>query len=809
MPTCNILSPSILLETWTLQEWSNLCCWEQPPYTYEAFLTGATEVYNNACLKDRVFSDYITQLYNECLSGGSSGSSSSVDTFVSAGTLNASTGIVTFTNTTGGTLDVSGFDGFASYWSANTDGSITNSGNTDIITTGDITVGAVSGTGSITATGDITANGDLYTSDYIKSTEMNNTWIYLKKDGDDQSIIMKVDNTQFFTAAKKDTAPHEINFNSDALDVDYTFKTDTNNPALKILGDTGDIGMHGIGTPEANVHIGGNLLTDSHITSAGNLNVSGSTTYIGAVSGTGSVTAVGGFVGNLTGTADTASVAATVTLTDESSDTTCFPVFSQTATGNRALETGSNLTFNSNSGLLTSSQLSSGFLIIDGTCTIDNNVIKAAGILTLITESEEIGSNYIQISSETKVGSDGTGHDFWWFGDTGHWYMQWDQSADQLNCLSNIHQELGDITFNPPNYALTATTTLTIDNSNTSNGIKIGTNVSGAPISIGHSTSETTVNDNLTVTGDIDVDGTANLDAVDIDGNVQIDGTITVGVDDTGYDVKFFGATAGSYLLWDEANNRLKYRDNVKAVFGTNNDLEIYHDATDNHIDSTSTLQIATGTSGVAVNIGHTTSETTVNDNLSVVGDFYVDKIRRKSDSDTTTKILLNDEVLKLYAGNSSNEVVNVSSGSVVVDGTLTANRRFEKSTTVNKNLAQGDIIYIGGGSTTEGDIVYMTTAGQWASAVASATTSSTPMLGIALGTDPDVDGVLLRGTYTLNHDVADNQGVPLYLSDTVVGQATVTAPASSGDVVRIIGYNIGDDDEIWFDPDKTWVELS
>jgi hypothetical protein len=62
---------------------------------------------------------------------------------------------------------------------------------------------------------------------------------------------------------------------------------------------------------------------------------------------------------------------------------------------------------------------------------------------------------------------------------------------------------------------------------------------------------------------------------------------------------------------------------------------------------------------------------------------------------------------------------------------------------------------------------------------------------------------------YTLDHDVGNNQGVPLYLSDGTAGQATATAPDTSGDVVRIIGYNLGDDDEIWFDPDKTWVELT
>ena len=37
----------------------------------------------------------------------------------------------------------------------------------------------------------------------------------------------------------------------------------------------------------------------------------------------------------------------------------------------------------------------------------------------------------------------------------------------------------------------------------------------------------------------------------------QINGTATVGVDDTGYDVKFFGAASGSYMLWDESTDDL------------------------------------------------------------------------------------------------------------------------------------------------------------------------------------------------------------------------------------------------------------
>ena len=67
----------------------------------------------------------------------------------------------------------------------------------------------------------------------------------------------------------------------------------------------------------------------------------------------------------------------------------------------------------------------------------------------------------------------------------------------------------GTLVVDGSNISLDSTTTLNIDNSNTTNGITIATATSGVPISIGHSTSETTINDNLTVTGDFTVSGTS------------------------------------------------------------------------------------------------------------------------------------------------------------------------------------------------------------------------------------------------------------------------------------------------------------
>ena len=57
-------------------------------------------------------------------------------------------------------------------------------------------------------------------------------------------------------------------------------------------------------------------------------------------------------------TSGTAAIATTVTVADESSDTTCFPLFATAATGNLAPKSGSNLAFNSSNGTLTATAFS-------------------------------------------------------------------------------------------------------------------------------------------------------------------------------------------------------------------------------------------------------------------------------------------------------------------------------------------------------------------------------------------------------------------------------------------------------------------
>ena len=74
-------------------------------------------------------------------------------------------------------------------------------------------------------------------------------------------------------------------------------------------------------------------------------------------------------------------ISATSTITDESADTTCFVIYVDTATGNLALHTGSNLTFNSNTGAM-------GFdsAVISSNVTVAGT-FASSGAVTLSTDA--------------------------------------------------------------------------------------------------------------------------------------------------------------------------------------------------------------------------------------------------------------------------------------------------------------------------------------------------------------------------------------------------------------------------------------
>jgi hypothetical protein len=83
--------------------------------------------------------------------------------------------------------------------------------------------------------------------------------------------------------------------------------------------------------------------------------------------------------------------------------------------------------------------------------------------------------------------------------------------------------------------------------------------------------------------------------------------------------------------------------------------------------DQTHMLFVDGGNNRVGVLKQSPQSELDVGGTIRASGDLYVDKIRRYSDSGTTTKILLNDEAIKIYAGHSSDNTCTVDSSGLQV----------------------------------------------------------------------------------------------------------------------------------------------
>ena len=67
---------------------------------------------------------------------------------------------------------------------------------------------------------------------------------------------------------------------------------------------------------------------------------------------------------------------------------------------------------------------------------------------------------------------------------------------------------------------------------------------------------------------------------------LNVQGSLQVGVDDTGYDVTFYGDTSGRYMLWDASDDSLQLADNTVLKIGTGLDLKLKHDGSNSFIDN-------------------------------------------------------------------------------------------------------------------------------------------------------------------------------------------------------------------------------
>jgi hypothetical protein len=147
-----------------------------------------------------------------------------------------------------------------------------------------------------------------------------------------------------------------------------------------------------------------------------------------------------------------------------------------------------------------------------------------------------------------------------------------------------------------------------------------------------------------------------------------------------------------------------------------------------------------------------------------------------------------------------------IFTGDVSASGDLTVgNIKAElKKTTSTVGDYYGTIITgLGSQSTTKGT-VYSWSGTAWLEAAANSGTTGQKFLAVAVA-DSSTNGMLVNGTVTLDHDPGSNGDV-LFLSNTA-GEVTGSAPSSTGDVVRIMGYCLdSSNNQIYFNPSPDFI---
>lgn len=289
----------------------------------------------------------------------------------------------------------------------------------------------------------------------------------------------------------------------------------------------------------------------------------------------------------------------------------------------------------------------------------------------------------------------------------------------------------------------------------------------------------------LFVGTDLDVDGTANLDAVDIDGAVQVDNTLTIGADDQGYDVTLYGDTASAKVTWDTSVDDLVFSGAAGLVVPAG---QLF--VGDTAVSSTAAELNKLDGAGADVTAAKLTTVCALTN--TEVG--YVDG--------AGTAVVASKAVV-CDANKDISTVNNVDvAGYVHFDSTPADSKC--SGTTATFTAAEDLSI---------GEVCYIKSDGKMGKAVASAEGTARCVAMAAAGISANATGVfLLKGflqstatfpTYTV--------GGVLYTPEDETSTENVpeqTAPDTSGDFVQVIGFATGAD-TVYFDPDSTVIEVA
>jgi len=301
---------------------------------------------------------------------------------------------------------------------------------------------------------------------------------------------------------------------------------------------------------------------------------------------------------------------------------------------------------------------------------------------------------------------------------------------------------------------------------------------------IGHTddTDLITVADGIaTVAGEISVTtldiGGTNVTSTAAELN-KLDGATVTTTEINYLDITTLGTSEASKAVTVDASGDLLVPDSDKFKFGAGSDMQVYHDGTNSYItNATGELKLATESSGIAIAIGHSTSEVTFGDNVTVTGNFDVNGTTTTID---TTNLTVTDPLVKFgqgYTGTAYDEGFIVTRG----DGS--------SSNTANKGLIwdeSADEFAAIACNTEDGTTAGNVTINSYADLQAGKLTGAS----LDISGDADIDGTLEADAMTLNGTaITATATLSTGISNTNV--PVFTSGVADDDFLRVAGTSI------------------
>ena len=235
--------------------------------------------------------------------------------------------------------------------------------------------------------------------------------------------------------------------------------------------------------------------------------------------------------------------------------------------------------------------------------------------------------------------------------------------------------------------------------------------------------------------------------------------------------------------------------------------ISTYTNATDNYVLTSAGSGSINGESNLTFD-GTTLVAPEVSSSLSVSASYFY------GDGRHLTNVAGGGGLISTYTNATDNYVLtSAGSGSINGESGLTFDGAGltirHNPTSLANDAGTGEIVLFGGGTTVKGKTYYLHSSGDWEeTSIMIAASGGLGMIGVALGTSPASDGMLIRGFFDAHTYLSGGFAIGTTLYLTASGGITTDRPSGSGESLRVIGTCTTTANVIYFNPSPDYLVI-